>query len=505
MSKIRGLAKETIFYGAGNILSRLLNMAIAAPYLTNIFNDETGQYGIHGLMYAFAALLMIFFTYGMETSFFRFGSEKGNRLIALATASRGILISTPILMAIFLFFATDIAAVFTQSSDWMYVVYFVFIIGFDALSALPFANLRLENKPLKFIGLKLLNVVINAIFLVFALSVLPWLVDNGVSWATGFYHKEHRLHYVFVANLLASILVFFFLVPTYYKVFFGATNERGHFDKALWLRMLNYAWPLVIVGIAGTINQLIDRFLLKEWLPGTFEENTAELGIYNGVVKLAVLILLFTQAFKFAAEPFFFKHAGEGGKKDVYAQVAQLFTLVGSLFFLGVLLYIDIAQYIIASNFRAGLHIVPVLMIAYLLQGIYYNFATWFKVTDNTIYGAYIAIAGAVVVITSNYFLIPRLGMAGAAWSVLICFGTMTVLAWWTGRKHYPIPYPLGKMATYIAAAIAVWMFSEWLRPLVGSLSLILGSNTLLLMVYLLFVYWLDRPMWNNYLKKNFK
>ncbi|MEZ5041183.1 MAG: oligosaccharide flippase family protein [Saprospiraceae bacterium] len=474
---LRRLAKETVIYGGSTVLNKVLNLILVAPYLTRVFEDDQGEYGIHGLMYAFAGFLLVILTYGMETAFFRFGNDEAQRAKVFSTAAISLVVSTFTFVGLIILFSSSIAGFLTQPGDWLYVVYFGLIIGLDTLVAIPFASLRLENRPLRFGFYKMVNVLVNALVMLLLLEVVPRLMsqEEGLgSW----YDPNKKLHYVFIANLVASILTFLLFLPYYRKL-------KGGFDLALWRKMIAYALPLVIVGVAGMINQLADRYFLKEWLPGTFEENKVQLGIYVACIKIAVLMNLFTQGFKFAAEPFFFRNADRANATTIYAQVGQAFTLVGSLAFLGLMLYIDIAKHLIASSYHSGLAIVPVLLMAYLLLGLYYNFAIWYKLKDKTYIGAWIACAGAIITILGNYYLIPRIGLMGAAWSALICFISMCIACYLTGRKYYPIPYPLGRMGAYLGLALAIFWLSDWLRPQLPSLPFRLLVNTGLLLLYL--------------------
>jgi len=480
MSIFRKLAGETVLYGASNVLNRLLNFIIVTPYLTYVFAERQEEYGIHGLMYAFAALLMVVLTYGMETAYFRFGNRAENAGSAFSTALSSLLATTVFFVSLLTFFSERIANMLThRPQDGFYVVLFAFIIGFDVLAAIPFARLRLENRPLRFAAIKAANILINASLLIGALELLPRLAEAGWSPAVQWYRPEYELTYVFAANLGASLLTLVLLLPDLLRgpaptapaeppiMDAGEAPQRPafYFDRQLWVRMLGYAWPLLIVGIAGMINQLADRFLLMEWLPGNYDQNLYQLGIYNACIKIAVLMNLFTQAFKYAAEPFFFRHADRSDARRIYARVAQAFTLVGSLAFLTILLYLDLVRYLINPNYWAGLSIVAFFLIAYLLLGLYYNFSVWYKLTDRTRYGAYIASGGALITLTANYFLIPRYGILGPAFSSLACFGFMCAAALLIGRKYYPVPYPVGRMAFYLLSAVAWHLVFRALEP----------------------------------------
>jgi len=483
MSLLKKLAGETAIYGGATILSHLLNFILITPYLTRVLEGKREEYGVHGLMYAFAGLLMVMLTYGMETAFFRFGRKAEDRENAFSTAGISLLSSTVFFVALMIGFAPNIAAQLTQSSDAAYVIYFALILGFDVLCALPFARLRIENRPRRFAMLKVVNVIANGGFILFFLEIAP-LLAKGSGPLSNIYTPGRELHYIFIANLIASIVTFAMLLPSW-------RNMTWRFDRQLWRQMMAYALPLVVVGISGMINQLSDRFLLKELLPGDLRDNLGQLGIYNACIKIAVLMNLFTQAFKYAAEPFFFNHADRSDARQIYALVGQAFTLVGSVAFLGIMLYLDYFQYLIAGSYREGLSIVPVTLLAYLFLGIYYNFSTWYKLSDQTRIGAYISVAGAVITLTVNILLIPRIGYAGSAWAALSCFGFMAAAGYIIGQRYFPIPYPIGRMVIYIATAIGVYFLSEWYQP--ESLVLRTLLHTAWLVLYLLFLYLMER------------
>lgn len=482
---IRKLAKETVIYGGSTVLNKVLNLILVAPYLTRVFKDDQGEYGIHGLMYAFAGFLLVILTYGMETAFFRFGNEEEKRSKAFSTALISLSLSTLFFVGLIIFFAPAIAGFLTEPQDSAYVVYFALIIGLDTLVAIPFASLRLENRPIRFGIYKMINVLINAVVMLLLLEVVPRWMSSAEGWGS-WYDPDKKLHYVFIANLVASAVTFLLFLPYYRRL-------RGGFDRALWKTMFKYAIPLVVVGVAGMINQLADRYFLKEWLPGNFEENKLQLGIYVACIKIAVLMNLFTQGFKFAAEPFFFRNASRVDAAKIYADVGQAFTLVGSVAFLALMLYIDIAKYIVASSYHDGLAVVPILLIAYLLLGLYYNFAIWYKLKDKTHIGAWIACGGAVITILSNYLLIPQIGLLGAAWSALFCFLSMCLACYWIGRQYYPVPYPIGRMLLYLVVAILLYGVSEWLRPAIGSFYWRMFVNTGILLIYASFIFLIEK------------
>ena len=488
MSLLKKLAGETAIYGVSSILSRLLHYVILTPYLTRAFVPS--QYGVVSEMYTYAALIMVVLTYRMETAFFRFGSKVEDRSQSFNTASGALVLTTIVFVLIMLIFAQPIANALNYPDHKDYIIWFIFILAFDALVSIPFAKLRLENRPIKFAILKILNIVLNILFIFFFLELCPILIENGQNWVAGFYDGNNRIAYIFIANLIAAAVVFIFLLPEY----FTTKVKSASFDSALFKRMLVYSLPLVIVGLAGVINQLIAVPFLKFLLPGEIVDNQAQAGIYSAAAKIAVLMSLFIQAFNYASEPFFFRNADRKDSKDIYAQVGQAFALVGAFVFLGIMMYLDAIQFFIGKNFRAGLHIVPILLLAYFCLGLYYNFSIWYKLTDNTKIGAWISVVGAVLTLSVNFFLIPIYGYVVPAWAALLCYAFMATASFIIGKKYYPINYPIGKMLTYIIAAVAIYIFSIWLKPFYGeAMVLNLIGNTFLLIGFAGLIFFLEK------------
>ena len=482
MSLIKKLAGETAIYGLSSIVGRFLNYFLV-PLYTNIF--PTSEYGIVIDLYAWVGLLTIFFVYRMETGFFRFGNKVEDRNKAYSTLSTLLLITTPIFCGLLIGFAEPIAAWMKYPGNENYIIWFAIILGLEALSAIPFAKLRLDGRPWFFATIKLINIGVNLSMNLFFLLLCPYLEQRG--WDMSFiYNSNWGIEYIFLANLTASTITLLLLAPTYFKA-------RFEFDTALLKKTLIYILPLVFVGLAGVINEVIDRVLLKWLLPYSDIENQAMIGIYGACYKLAMLLSLFTQAFNYAAEPFFFKNADRKGSLEIYAKIALYFTVVGALGFLGITLYIDIAQFFIGDDYRDGLVVVPILLLANLFLGIYYNFAIWYKLKDKTIIGAAIAIGGALITLVLNFWLIPIIGYVGSAWATLACYFSMCSACYLMGRKYLPIPYPIGKMFVYILIAIGIYGLNLGVRNIFGDGSIpLFVINTILIMGFLGIFYRLD-------------
>ncbi len=485
---IKRLAGETVIYGLSSILGRLLHFVILTPYLTRRLSQV--EYGIYTDLYVWAALLLVLLTYRMETTFFRFGRARQDRDEVFSTASLSLWSSTLLFALLGLAFAPTLAGWLRYPDFPQYVVWFVLILTFDVLAALPFARLRLEGRPIRFALIRISGMVVNiALIFIFleglhAPALPPWIAAGD------------RLSYLFLSNLLASGLVLLLLLPVYFRI-------RLRFDPGLWRRMLRYALPLVLAGIAGVTNQMIGAPMLKGLASPDLTYNLAQAGIYGAAAKLAVLMNLFTQAFNYAAEPFFFKLAGETDSKSIYAQVAQAFTLVGSLVFLFIMLYLDVIQYFLGEDFREGLGIVPILLMANLLLGLYYNFSIWYKLEDKTHIGGWIALGGSAIVLGVNVLLIPRAGYYGPAWATLACYGFMATAGYWTGRKAFRAPYPLLKMAAYILLALVVYAMSEWLdRRLPEKPGLQLAVHTAWLIAFAGLLLWWERSRLRLFFRK---
>jgi O-antigen/teichoic acid export membrane protein len=300
------------------------------------------------------------------------------------------------------------------------------------------------------------------------------------------YNSNWGIEYIFIANLTASAVTLLLLSPSYFKTKF-------EFDKVLLKKTLIYILPLVFVGLAGIVNEVIDRILQKWLLPGSDIENEAMIGIYGACYKLAMLLSLFTQAFNYAAEPFFFRNADRSDSMPIYAKVALYFTVVGALGFLGIMLYIDIAQFFIGTQYREGLVVVPILLLANLFLGVYYNFAIWYKLKDKTMIGALIAFGGALITIVLNILWIPTIGYIGSAWATLICYASMATACYWVGQKYYPVPYPIVKMLLYVGLAILIYGANLLARDIFGNGTIPLFIiNTLLIISYLGIFYKFD-------------
>jgi O-antigen/teichoic acid export membrane protein len=475
MTLLRKLAGETAIYGFSYILSRILHYFLFTIYLTRVFNDDTSQFGIYRDLYFYVAIVLVVLTFRMETTYFRYAKEDRSKVTTMSMSFL-MLLASVFLVGLW-FFRHDLATWMHYEGMTTHLMLLGGVLFFDILCSVPFASLRQQNRPWVFLALKLGSILFNIIFVVFFIELLPGLSEGGGFWEQ-IYRPGDQLFYVFLSNMLASMVTFIGLLPF-------MRGQSLEWDFSFFKRMLRYSWPLVIVGFAGVINQSSYITFQKYILPNDVATNLSDGGVFAAAASLALLLNLFTIAFNYAAEPFFFAHKERQDARQVYADVALAFTLVGSTMMLFILAYIDLFQFILGSNFRAGLYVVPILLLAYLLLGIYYNFSAWYKLADKTVMGAWIAIAGAVITVVGNVLLIQRMEVIGSAWSALACYLFMCIASYYIGQKYFPIPYRIGRMIGWIAGAVITYFLMEALRSLVApSLVLILLVNTSLVGLY---------------------
>ena len=433
-------------------------------------------------------MLMVVFSYRLETAFFRFGTDKENRESAFSTALISILSSTLLFVGLMLFFSKFITTnILNYSADLsIYVSMFALVLGFDVLAEIPFARLRLESRPIRFASIKLTNIGLNVSLNLFFILLCPWILEQGsetfgYSIIEKYYNTDFGVGYIFLSNLIASAVTILLLLPEFLRT-------TWLFDKALWKKMFLYSSPLILAGLAGIVNEVLDRQLLKYFLPGTTEENLAQIGIYGACYKLAMLLSLFTQAFRYAAEPFFFSQAKNKDAKLLYAEVGKYFAIFGLLGFLIITFYIEFFQYFVGEDYRIGLIIVPVLLLANLFLGLYYNLSVWYKLTDKTLYGGYIMSVGALITVVLNVLFIPTYGYMASAYATLVCYFTVTAISYYYGQKYYPVDYDLKRIFGYTAIAISLYLISVSVANVV-TIPISLAFNTALLLFFFFVLY----------------
>ncbi|QXP83778.1 oligosaccharide flippase family protein [Methylococcus sp. Mc7] len=480
MNPLKKLAGQTAIYGLSTIIGRLLNYFLV-PLYTYQFADP-GEFGVITEFYAYTSFLNVVLTYGMETALFNFSAKSADKATVYSTALLSLALSTALYLAAVLWQADTLAGLLRHPDRTDYVHWVAWIIALDALAALPFAKLREQQKAKRFAVLKTTNILVNIAANVFLIGLCKWAYDGGATdslgWAAQLYDPAIGIGYVFIANLIASGLTLLLLLPE-----LAAAKLR--FDVALWRRMLAYALPLLVAGLAGMVNETMDRILLKYLLPP--DTAMEQLGIYGACYKIAILMSLFIQAFRYAAEPFFFSYYRQKDARELYALVMNWFVIACSLIFLGVMLNLGWIQYFVGAKYRAGIGVVPILLMANLWLGVFFNFSIWYKLTEQTRFGTYLTVWGAAVTLALNVYWIPRLGYMGAAWATLACYGSMALLSYVLGRRFYPVRYDLKRILGYPLLAVSIWQLTERM-PLLPSWAEFTFSNSLLLLIFALVV-----------------
>ena len=497
MNALKKLAGQTAIYGLGSILGRTLNYFLV-PLHTN---EDTGfgpaEFGVVTEMYAYVAFLVVLLLYGLETSFFRFVSrENAEPQKIYASAVHSLITTTGIFVVMAYVFQQDIADFLRYPNHTEYVVWFALIVGLDACAAIPMARLRQLNKPGRFVLINLSSVAVNIGLNLFWILYCRDKTIEPNFLTENFYDPSIGVGYIFIANLAASGFKFLLLLPDFWQARVGA--RLGQLRE-----MLIYGLPLMVAGFAGIINEVFDRILLKQLLlpKMSLEEVMFEVGVYGACYKLSIILNLFLQAFRMAAEPFFFAQHKENNSKTVYVQVMTYFVIVVSLIFLMVVLYLDFFKYFVPNpEFWPGLKVVPILLMANLCLGIYYNQSIWYKLSNQTRFGAYIALIGAGITIAINILLIPSMGYMGAAWATLICYGSMVLISYFLGQKHYPIPYNLKRVFTYLGVAVGLYAISSIFKTDSDLQNIV--QNTPLFLAFIALVFFLERQNFKKFLLK---
>jgi O-antigen/teichoic acid export membrane protein len=458
VNPLKKLAGQTAIYGLSSIVGRFINY-LMVPLLTRVFT--TTAYGDVVYWYAFVSFLSVLLTYGMETAFFRFSESHPNKNTVYTTALSSLFVTSGLFILFALIFSGSISSALDYAAHPEYVSWFAIIIGVDAFTSIPFARLRQQEKGLKFAALKLLNILINIFVLVFFLVLCPlWKKHFPGTLPSFVYSEKIGVGYVFIANMLASVATLFMLLPE-------ITSVKLKINLNLYKQMLTYAVPLLFAGLAGMVNETLDRILLAkfitipDWVGNAHDYIMSQTGIYGANYKLAILMTLFIQTFRYAAEPFFFAYAKQKDASRVYSDVMKYFIIFGLIIFLGVTLYLDFAKLFIGESFYEGLGIVPILLLANLFLGIVYNLSIWYKLTNKTRFGAYISVFGAVVTVVLNILLIPYFGYLGAAWATFVCYASMVAYSYYLGQKHYPVSYELKSIAMYFGIALSIFFVDK--------------------------------------------
>lgn len=469
---LKQLAGQTAVYGVSSIVGRLINYFLV-PLYTYLLSPA--QYGVVTEIYSYISFLIIIITYGMETAFFRFTEKSENKERVYSTTLISILISSGVFLLISLAGAGSLARLIQHPGNYMYIVWMAMILVFDAISSIPFARLRIQNKAMRFAAIKMAGILVNVSINLLLILLFPWLYHKGIatSFIGLFYKGELSVNYIFFSNVISSGLQVLLLLPV-------ILNIKFVFDTALFRKMILYALPLLVFGLAGVVNETLDRILIKYLLPSDI--SMTQLGIYGACYKIAILMTIFIQAYRYAAEPFFFSQAKHKDARQIYADAMNYFVIVVSFIFLATMLYMSIIIYFIGHDFRQGAHVIPILLMANLFLGIYYNLSIWYKLTDRTLFGAWLSIFGAAITIALNIAWIPLYGYTGSAWATLICYFSMMLASYFIGQKFFPVKYRIDKFLLYTGTAFGFYYLST-LIP-VQKLQLSIFINTLILILW---------------------
>lgn len=471
MNPLRKLAGETAIYGLGTILPRLFNFLLV-PLHTAVFDPEA--YGVITYLYAFVAFINVVYMWGMETAYFRFATKPGADARQVFNLAQTVVLSISLLLSLLIIaFKFPIASYVNLAGKEHYVTWLAGVMFIDALVAIPFAQLRLQKKSMRFATAKITSVLLLVFLNYYFLYQANTTVEVG---------------YVFLANLLGNAVLVLFFIRTLWE-------WRPSYDRTITPAMFRYAYPVMLTGVAGMVNEMFSRITLEWWLPENFypgKPAAYALGVFGACYKYAVFMNLAVQSFRFAAEPFFFSHAQDKKSPELFAKVNHYFVIVASTILLAVSINLDMLKYILGDEqYWSGLTVVPILLLAYLFLGVYYNLSVWFKLTDRTHYGTLFSVGGAAVTILANYLLIPVWGYVGSSIAALLCYTSMTVACYWFGQKHFPIPYPIGKSLFYILFALALIYISA--RFTVENQWLALLFHNILVLGYFGIIYFLER------------
>ena len=452
-STLKKLASQTAIYGLSSIFGRFLNYLLV-PLYTYYFTAS--QYGVVSEFYAYSGFLSVFLLLGFETGYFRFRADNPN---AYATALSFVVLLNLSIFTLITVFNLTISNALNYKNHHEYVLYFALILTFDAIAALPFARLRAENRALRFASIKVFEILLTVGLSLFFIVWCPKLYSQNIVWVSYIYSPDVGVGYIFLANLLASSAKLLLLLPQLFGFHIG-------FDWQLFKKMMRYSLPMVVIAFAGIINEMLDRALLKYLLPFDNAINLAQLGIYSACYKLSILITLFIQAFRYAAEPFFFSYSKNDNAKLTYARVLHYFSIFCVFIFLLVTLYLDFFKYFIGEEFRSGLHVVPILLLANLFLGLYVNLSIWYKLSDRTLMGAAVSLFGAGLTVVLNFIWIPKFGYTGSAYATLICYAAMAVLSYLLGQKFYRVDYDIKSVLTYLFFGVSLYFANIQLQSL---------------------------------------
>ena len=495
--QVKILAKETAIYGASSIVGKFLNWMLV-PLYTYVLEQQS-DYGIVTNLYAWTALLLVILTYGMETGFFRFANKEGENPQSVFSTSLITLFSTSLLFGVVcVLWQTPIANALGYPNHTEFIAMLGVVVAIDAFASIPFAYLRYKKRPLQFASFKLLFVFLNIALNIFFLIICPKIQDCSIiaSW----YNPTYGVGYVFVANILATGIQTLCLIPCIIEGFKHNPNDQDRpviFSWSLLKRLLKYSLPLLILGVCGIMNQTLDRILFPVFYSG--DDAEAQLGIYGACFKVAMVMMMFTQAFRYAYEPFVFAKHKDKKSVEAYADAMKYYIIFSYMILLGMIFYLDLLKFIIHPSYWEGLRIVPIVLWTYIFQGIYFNLSFWYKLTDKTQWGAYFSILGVIITFTLQAIFVPRIGYIASAASSTVCYLIIMTLSYIIGRKHLNIPYDMRRIGLYTIAVIILLAIyygiphfialNDWAK---------MGLGTIVFVLYCIIFYKFDFYVFRN-------
>ena len=457
MANLKSLAKDTAIYGLSSIVGRFLNYLLV-PLYTHYMPKDSGDYGVSTNIYAYTALILVLLTFGMETTLFRFANDSKYKPDTVFSTAMSVVASLTAVFLLLIFgFIGPISGALGYTEHPDYLLMMAVVVALDAIQAIPFSYLRFQKRAIRFASLKMLFIVLNI-----AMNVIYFVVLGKTS-----------VFYVFFINLLCTGLITFFFVPDMFRI-------QWKFDSQLLKVMFSYSWPILVLGIAGILNQVADKIIFPLVYPDEAQANV-QLGIYGSCVKIAMIMAMITQAFRYAYEPIVFAKSKDADKTEYYATAMKYFIIFTLLAFLCVMGWMPVLKYIIGADYREGLGVVPIVMMAEIFMGIYFNLSFWYKLIDKTIYGAWFSLAGCIVLFAVNILLIPTYGYWACAWGGFAGYGTAMILSYIIGQQKNPIPYPLKSIALYFMTAMVAFALMEWGENYLPAWGSFLFSNLMIL------------------------
>ena len=508
MAGLKSLAKDTAVYGLSSIVGRFLNYLLV-PLYTAVLSAASGGYGVVANVYAYTALILVLLTFGMETGFFRFANKKEEDLQKVYANALIFVGGLSLLFWVLgMTFLEPIASFMEYPDHQDYIAMMMTVVALDSFQCIPFAYLRYKKRPIKFAGIKLLNIAGNITLNLFFLLLCPWLHVHAPSTVDWFYDPSYQVGYIFVSNLMMSALQMLFFIPELH-------GFKYRIDQKLMKEMVGYSFPILVFGLVGILNQTVDK-MIYPFLFEDRQEGLVQLGIFSACSKVALVMAMFTQAFRYAYEPFVFsmsrgKNAAlqqqqdaerenklaeqqkQEGEKKMQGMVMKFFFIFALVAFLVIMAYMDILRYIIASDYWEGLIVVPIVMGSEIFKGIYFNLSFWYKLTDQTQWGAYFSLIGCAVILSLNIWLVPQYGYVASAWASFAGYAIITALSYVIGQKYYPMKYPLKEMGIYLVLAAVLFVLMVVICP--ENVVVRLAFNTLLIVLFLAYVVKKDFPL----------